>query len=635
MSDSGVEIFSRFAMVGNNPKEQSVIKKLSELKPYKSLLLARVQSSAPVKGVVDNLLTDLRELLSLGEDGPRTLISEVNEINARELAVGYLHYSEETPAPWTLNRNVVDQINHLILVCRRNRHLAIYLSDTRWRSGIVKQFGKAGTKGLSLLHKIQPGLLNAAFIKGAARTLWLSGAHARTSIKADNKILSGIELQDALDPLGDQTYYFTAARCASDFDEDIVAVGTSPRGSRIWVGSSRTWDEFADPVNAILKHLQATITPVDAPIPVVAVSSIDTAKIADAFDLGIIPPELLSDEANERAREEMEEWAYYSHFRILKKSNADFTAEVTLKGTLLGTIEFQMDFADPENVKWRMESRAASDETEEALAGAVTVCNRPTWVKIWYESGHTIAEGHVLKIRHRDMPFQDFSWVDFSGHDVTKEKPSALDVAVIGEEDSLFCWVKNSWPLDGFGDSAGGWLACDDGSMEVADFIHLDDKSVPPRLSLIHIKASDNASPNRGVSVSDYEIVTSQAVKNFRYLDRTILTEGLESGVGKKVGKLVWYNRRRAKEGRTGMLKALQSIGTSYRRQVVIIQPRLTQAREEYARKHPKSRDAARLRQLDTLLLEQENSCHGLQASLSVICAKEPAAKLPGPKKKK
>lgn len=160
-------------------------------------------------------------------------------------------------------------------------------------------------------------------------------------------------------------------------------------------------------------------------------------------------------------------------------------------------------------------------------------------------------------------------------------------------------------------------------------------KSVPPRLSFIHIKASDNASPNRGVSVSDYEIVTSQAVKNFRYLDRTILTEGLESGVGKKVGKLVWYNRRRAKEGRTGMLKELQSIGTSYRRQVVIIQPRLTQAREEYARKHPKSPDAARLRQLDTLLLEQENSCHGLQASLSVICAKEPAAKLPGPKTKK
>ncbi|HSE16079.1 MAG TPA: hypothetical protein VLB46_03455 [Pyrinomonadaceae bacterium] len=109
-----------------------MLKKLSELKPYKSLLLARVQSSIAVEDIVDNLLEDLRDLLSLGDDGPRTLISEVNEINAGELAVGYLHYSEETPAPWTLNRNVVDQFNHLILVCRRNRHVAIYLSDTSW-----------------------------------------------------------------------------------------------------------------------------------------------------------------------------------------------------------------------------------------------------------------------------------------------------------------------------------------------------------------------------------------------------------------------------------------------------------------------------------------------------------------------
>ena len=93
-----------------------MIKKLSELKPYKSLLLARVQGSIPVENIVDGLLEDIRELLSLGKDGPRTLVAEVNEINSGELAVGYLHYVEGTPASWTLNRNIVDEINHLILV---------------------------------------------------------------------------------------------------------------------------------------------------------------------------------------------------------------------------------------------------------------------------------------------------------------------------------------------------------------------------------------------------------------------------------------------------------------------------------------------------------------------------------------
>ena len=35
-----------------------------------------------------------------------------------------------------------------------------------------------------------------------------------------------------------------------------------------------------------------------------AASSVDTTKLVDAFDLGIVPPELLSDETNEQAREE-------------------------------------------------------------------------------------------------------------------------------------------------------------------------------------------------------------------------------------------------------------------------------------------------------------------------------------------
>lgn len=499
----------------------------------------------------------------------------------------------------------------------------------------MKAFDKIGGKGLGALQKIAPGLLNAAFVKGAARTLWLAGAHARTSIKADNKILSGVELQDALDPLGDQTYYFTAARCAVDFDRAVVAIGTSPRGSRIWVGLSRSWDEFEKPVTAILKHLEATTKPVDAPIDILAVPSADTTNISDAFDLAIIPPELLSDDTDDKAREEMEEWAYHSHFRMLKKSNADFTAEVWLKGTVLGTIACQMDLTEPDNIKWQLISSAASSETEEILAKAVAMCRRPNWVKIWYESGHTISEGQVLRLRHRDVPFGYFSWEDFSSYKVTQEKPEPLDINKLGKDGSLFCWVKNVWPPAHLGNPDGGWLACDDGSMEIADFIHLDDASVPPVLSLIHVKGSGSSEPTRGVSVSDYEIVTSQAIKNLRSLDRAILGEGLESGVGKKVGKLVWRKRKPLPAGRRAMLAALGKIGTSYRRQVVIVQPRLTKAREQFARDNPDSPDAARLRQLDTLLLEHEDGCHSVQAELRVVCADEPAAKLPAPKKSK
>ena len=601
-----------------------MIKNLSELKPYKSFLLARIKdSSPPARGVVDALLDELSELLSLESREKRLLISRGNEVKADELLAGYIHYVEKQQAPWTLNPRVVDETNQLVLVFRLNQHVAIYISDTRWRSAIAKRFDKDASRGLGMLRKIEPGLLNAAFVRGPARTLWLAGTHARTSIKADNKILSGIELQDALDPVGDQTYYFTAARCAFDLDSTVPAVGTSPRGSRIWISTSRDWNEVRDAVTAILKHLEGITKPVRAPLPVVAVSSVDTRSVRAAFDLAVIPPELLSDDPSiqHEEREHMEEWAYQATFRVLSVNGPDFRAEVVLKGTPLGAIDLKVDLRDPEHVTWAITGTASSKKTSHDFARAVGVLQRPEWVRIWYDSGHTISNGAVFEVRHRDVPFTDFSWVNFGDYDITKEKPSALDLKIIGEEDSLFCWVKNEWPLPTLGTTQGGWLACDDGSMEIADFIHLNEKSDPPKLSLIHVKASDDAKASRGVSVSKYEVVTAQAVKNLRSLDRAILSEGLEGGLKKSVGKLVWHNRQIAKGGRQAMLDALKKMGTNYERQVVIIQPRLTRARALLARSKPKSSDAARLRQLDTLLLTQANACHGLQARLQVVCA--------------
>lgn len=407
------------------------------------------------------------------------MISETTQTTSGELTVGYLHYREEVPSPWTLNRGIVDEINHLILVCRRIRHVAIYLSDNSWRSEIVKEFDKSGGKGLAALQKIAPGLLNATFVKGAARTLWLSGAHARTSIKADNKILSGVELQDALDPLGDQTYYFTAARCAPGFDPEIPAVGTSPRGSRVWIGSSREWSEFEQPVTALLKHLEGVKSPNRAPIPIVAISSEDSKNVKNPFDLAVIPPELLSDDPDirEETRQEIEKWSYKTNFSILNqtKNALGFRAEATTDAIVLGTIEFILDFTDPNSIRWELQQTSASDDTEEELTKLVAACSHPSWVKIWYESGHTISDGVVIEVRHRDIPFKDFDAVNFnkytgggsfSKYNVKKEKPEPLDSATIGNQDSLFCWVKNAWPI-GISSSKSGWLACDDGAREL------------------------------------------------------------------------------------------------------------------------------------------------------------------------
>ena len=70
---------------------------------------------------------------------------------------------------------------------------------------------------LGALQPIGAGFINAAFVRGKAPT-WLSATHRRTTVKADSKVLSGIDLRDALNPVEDQSYYFTAARCGVDLE---------------------------------------------------------------------------------------------------------------------------------------------------------------------------------------------------------------------------------------------------------------------------------------------------------------------------------------------------------------------------------------------------------------------------------
>lgn len=78
-------------------------------------------------------------------------------------------------------------------------------------------------------------------------------------------------------------------------------------------------------------------------------------------------------------------------------------------------------------------------------------------------------------------------------------------------------------------------MTCDDGAMELADFIHFDDNRSEPYLSLIHVKASKNNAKNRQISIPDYEIVVSQAVKSIRHLSSDNIFNGLIAGMNRKI----------------------------------------------------------------------------------------------------
>ena len=482
----------------------------------------------------------------------------------------------------------------------------------------------ARAKAWEFLQPIEPGVLNAAFVSGPTRTVWLSAIHSPVTVKPDTKMLSGLNLRDALDPLGDQTYHFTAAR--SGVAELGFPVGVSPRGSKVWLGPTTRWSEFVSSSTALLRHLSLVTKPELQPLPVIATESEEAPPLEEAFEFHFVPPELLADspDVEPESKVMMERWAYYADFEITTISDQSIHADVTLEGSPLASIVIELDTSNPSRVKIVNVDITPSDSaSQEDIKELDDVCRKLSWFKVWYESGHTIANGAVFEIRHRDEPFNDFKWVDLTGYNAKKEKfwtgAFPEDAAEkIGTDDSLFSWVKNNWSNPGDSiTAASGWLACDDRSMEMADFIHLDDTSEPPVLSLIHVKGANSKEATRGISVSAHEIVVGQAIKNLRYLDQANISEGLRAGLEHKIGKLVWHNRQLST--RDEMLNALSKIGASYERLIVVLQPHVTKSKLQEVRGKTSHRDYGRIRQLDTLLHGAQAACRDLGAKFMVV----------------
>ncbi|MER8536853.1 hypothetical protein NKH61_29430 [Mesorhizobium sp. M1005] len=110
--------------------------------------------------------------------------------------------------------------------------------------------------------------------------------------------------------------------------------------------------------------------------------------------------------------------------------------------------------------------------------------------------------------------------------------------------------------------------------MESADFIHLDDSVSPPGLTLIHVKGSGSANAKRDLSVSDYEVVVGQAVKNLRHIDRGLLQSKLSANATGVLKDAVWYKGERQKD-RKAFLQVLKGLGFNLSKKVVVFQPRV------------------------------------------------------------
>lgn len=593
-----------------------------ELRPYKTVLVASITggNSATASGV----LKKLKKELGVKSTGGRVVKSAGTFSDGTapdDPEAAFVHYQDRRQVPWSKSP-VVDVVNHLLVVVRRGDWVAIATTETSRRDTVTSALrrGKLGP-----LQIVRPGRIKDAFIKGNARTLWLKGTHRQTATKADTKVLGGQNLAPALDPIGDQTYRYTAIRCDPENSNIGEVMGLAIDQSRVWVGNSEDWDDFIGTIGSVLEQLEAASDSDDEPLPVLAAAKSDLAGVDGAYDIGVTPPELLVvgpvlDAAQAAQLDAMEQLAYGTKFEVTPAAGSALSAVATRAGVTLGGFDLEPE-ADGDEVAVSLRNAVAAAGQEAAFKQLLAAIAENDALTIYYDSGHVIQDRHAYAVRHRDLPYDGWAWVDFGvDWDVDREKPAA-GIAAIGTDRSLFDWVLAEWPAGAGLNGSSSWLACDDRAGETADFLHLDVVDGIPTLSLIHAKGAGSASGGRQVSVVAYETVGAQAVKNLRHLDAALASGTLLSGhVNQALNLLAWQDG--VQRTRDEFIDQLSQLGGGrVRRRVVILQPHMRRNLLETIRADESHTEAPRLRQLDTLLLSHRASCQSAGAELVVVGA--------------
>ncbi|NTF59629.1 hypothetical protein G6L12_32370 [Agrobacterium rhizogenes] len=609
--------------------------------PYLSVSIYKATNGEAVSS--NELLTAIRDLAKdnadkKGTEKPRFPAVQDPSIESGGTTIAWAHYVEKRSPSWFSGEGIADTLNQLIIVAKRGDLYALQFSDNGLRGTVAKKILRATNGPFTRIRRLSSSEINKAFVESQVRTLWLSGTHRRTTIKPDSKILSGLELETSLDPLGDQTYYFSSVRSTMSLSEQLTSavVGASPTGSRIWIGPTRSWEEFIVNVGLILDRAANCMNDAaraDRPLPILASAITTLEGIEQPYDLAFIVPEQVNDGVGHLGEDELrwlQQFGDAARFEITATAeSANFEAEVYWADVRLGRLAYEFERTLGSDVRLKIRKVDGFDNADRDVE-ILKICRQPDNITAYFDTGHTFSRGHFYETRFRDAKFSDWQWVSMA-HDGTafwQEKPLdgqrfAVENTGNAEDSSLFGMVARHWPnLDARGLQTG-WLVCDDGAMESADFIHLNDISDPPELTLIHVKGSGSDNANRGISVSDYEVVVGQAVKNLRHVDRGLLREKLAKNADGVLQNAVWHDGQR-QENRGALLAILDGLGSNLKTKVVVFQPRVRRSvlnaiRGKMADGNLVDSDVRRMQQLDALLLGARADCFSLGAAFAVI----------------
>lgn len=538
-----------------------------------------------------------------------------------DLATDALVFLQETVPSWaSVAAPWLNTEHHLVVWGRRGSLLAVYSSH----KGLTNRL-QAWLDGppIPALRRVAPEYMYAAFAGGEAKILWLSGVHASEAVKPDGKTIRGVRLQDALDRLEDQTFFDSAVRAALRQGQSAILdkpITSDAQESRASYGPTSNWGDFVLIVDALLAVLEdARSGPgVAAPFPYLARLATDLNGVETAYE--VIPVNAEAIALRPDATEDDLDAALLLErldFEIDSTNRASVTTNVIEDGSNVGQLALLPRMRGKKaviEVGIPVGAQPGVRETVESARDAIQLVP-PT---IHYLSGHTISDSRVVMREWRDHQFDGWVTDAFAGCDIRREKPGNGSLADIqrltGEpgDDSLFGWVVARW--------TSGWLVCDDGADEVADFVHLAHDG---SLTLIHVKASSSSAGSRRISSQAFEQLAAQASKNIRSLETRNLVTDLQAGP-RSNSTAVWLDGARGHtrdEFATVLIAGLARGRVS----IALVQPHLqstalaaTRADQEAGRL---TLDVARIRRIDDLLHGTSRVAAAVAGTLSVHIA--------------
>ncbi|GGS42801.1 hypothetical protein [Actinokineospora fastidiosa] len=519
---------------------------------------------------------------------------------------------EQTKAPsWAMGDSpFTDLVHDLVVIARRGRFVALHGGEIISDRALDKWVDRPGVPFRRLPHPVLAGLF-----PGDVRMAWMKGTHRPRTTKADTIAKGGLRLQEESKPLEAASYALRAAK--TDFDpQDATAllrgsVIVSPDKSRVsWANRTdliTTLRALVETFESVDKALVAEKPP-DPILPDLAVREADLATVRCAIDISVATT---FDHPLEDYTEEHLDRIGLLQGALMdvtgKDRSAEFIVDVGRDGSVCGQLLMK---PIRRGHGYMLDVRLHGTPSAEAVVREIRhAIGDGDLLTVHFESGHAFIGNQIYRQNPTGSPFRGYEFADFTGFTITREKPNVAgdqnihEAIAVGTDSFLFTWVARRYST--------GELICDDGAGEIADFLHLDNDGT---LTAIHVKAADSASAARQVSLTRYEQVASQAVKNIRALANDELISRLSSP---RVGAPASWSDGNRVPDRSRFIEGLRARVDSDETYVVIVQPHLLQsvhdrAREAMAAGAP-SAASRRLQLLDDLL-------NGVRASVVGQC---------------